>query len=168
MDYFFDIPVYRLTREKYDADQKAYIEKNLAGSNFQGSTATTWETHFWQKYGGAWVFNEIIGFIRLHFLGSQIRGEWWRVGGKRIMRSRTRRFEFRDVKVVYEEAIPTAGTSQQIYEAILAYLKRAQEDKYLKRFHVDTSVFERIGPYVDWITAHKALNFFSPDKQKKE
>jgi len=35
------------------------------------------EDHAFRKFGGAWNFNEIVGFVRLYVLGSQIRGELW-------------------------------------------------------------------------------------------
>ena len=41
------------------------------------------------QFGGAWKYNEIIGYIRLHFLGNQIRGEYW--GVKAMCQVRTRR-----------------------------------------------------------------------------
>ena len=34
------------------------------------------QEHYYQKYG-PWYFNEIIGYLRLHFLGSQVRGEYF-------------------------------------------------------------------------------------------
>jgi hypothetical protein len=177
MDYFFDVPVYRLARDKYEAEQKAYIESVMFETEtlreYYGQNrdqAEMMHEHLWKRYGGPWQFNEIIGYIRLYFYGSQIRGEWWRLDAKRVTRTRTKMFLNLAWKVVYEEEIPSGSTSKQIYELILFYLKRAQEDKNLKRFYIDTSVFERIGPCVDWKAAFQALNFFRRKKadQKKK
>jgi len=112
--------------------------------------------------GREWQFNEIIGYIRLYFYGRQVRGEWWRVNRKRVVRSRNKLFTRREHNVVHEEFIENDSTSKQIYQSILAYLKRAQDDKRLKRFYADTSVFERLGPHVDWKAAFSALDFFGP------
>jgi len=176
MDYLFDVPVYRLPREKYEAGQKAYIESVMFETDdfrqFYESNRNQeimMRDHLWKRYGGPWQFNEIIGYIRLHFFGTQIRGEWWRVGAKRVARTRTKILVNRGWKVVYEEEIPDGSASNDIYLLILSYLERAQNDEHLKRFYVDTSVFERIGPHIDWVAAFKALNFFRPknDQGKK-
>jgi hypothetical protein len=63
--------------------------KILSMSFFPGSSRKLLESqrdrkirfldHLEMRYGGPWNFNEIIGFIRLHFLGSQIRGEYFAV-----------------------------------------------------------------------------------------
>jgi hypothetical protein len=155
---FFDVPVYRLPRKEYDAKREAWIQKEM---DEQPAHVREWyaqdakeagrvRSHLRQHYGGTWDFNEIIGFIRLHFLGTQIRGEWWRVTADRVTRSRTKRFEFRDWKVTYEEEISAGSCNTELYALILKYLARAQKEGHIKRFYVDTSIFERIGPYVDW------------------
>ncbi len=103
---FFDIPVYRLTKERYYKDRDTYIEKNM----YPGPPAHNerknkyyeespdrkqyFEEHILETYGGAWDYNEIIGWIQLHFLGVQIRGELWRVKAKRIVRTRKKVFEW--------------------------------------------------------------------------
>lgn len=166
MDYFFDIPVYRLARNEYEARQEAYIQSMMFETKNPDRKMMMRDLH-WTFYGGSWQFSEIIGYIRLHFLGTQIRGEWWRVDAKRVTRTRTKIFRYSGWKVVSEQEIPKGSTSKEIYRLILLYLQRAQKDRRLKRFYVDTSVFERIGPLVDWDAASKALNCFRPSDAKK-
>lgn len=166
MDYFFDIPVYRLARNEYEARQEAYIQSMMLETENQDRKAMMRDLH-WTFYGGSWQFNEIIGYIRLHFLGTQIRGEWWRVNAKRVARTRTKIFRYSGWKVVSEQEIPKGSRSEEIYRVILLYLERAQNDKKLRRFYVDTSVFEKIGPFIDWNAASKALNGFRPSGAKK-
>ncbi|PYI91908.1 MAG: hypothetical protein DME97_12000 [Verrucomicrobia bacterium] len=166
MDYFFDIPVYRLAQNEYEAKQGAYIKSMMFETENHDQEAMM-RGHHWTFYGGSWQFNEIIGYIRLHFLGTQIRGEWWTVDAKRVTRTRTKIFRYSGWKVVYEQEIPKGSTSKEIYRLLLLYLERAQKDKKLKRFYVDTSVFESIGPLVDWDAASKTLNGFRPSAAKK-
>ena len=163
MKYFFDIPVYRLPQSKYEAEQTAYITKMMSqeGQNAFAHTpdrATIWRDHFFKRYGGAWQFNEAVGFIRLYFNGTQILGEWWSVDAKHLRRTRTKVFHRLHWKIADEMEIPTTSTSNEIYRLILSYIKRAHGQKALERFFVDTSVFERIGPHVDWKRAFQALN----------
>jgi hypothetical protein len=169
--------VYRLAQAKYEADQEAHVQKQMDKLTQDyyvkkmyaddPQEESQMRDHLRTNYGGRWHFNEIIGYIRLYFYGTQVRGEWWRISAKRVTRTRTKRFEWRHWKVVYEEEIPPDSSSAQIYALILRYLARAQQNEHLQRFHVDTSVFERIGPHVDWRAAFKALEFFRPTKLVK-
>jgi hypothetical protein len=171
LNYFFDIPVYRLPQSKYEAEQAAYITKMMSQGG-QGAfehapeQGTIWRDHFFEEYGGAWQFNEAIGFIRLYFDGTQILGEWWSVDVKRHRRTRTKVFHRLHWKIADEVEIPRTCTSHQIYELILSYIKRAQKEKTLKRLFIDISVFERIGPYVDWKRAFQALSSYAGSARK--
>jgi hypothetical protein len=67
---------------------------------------------------------------------------------KRVMRTRKKQFFWRSDKVVPEVEIPRHATNQVVYETILDYLEFTR--KKLRRRFLDTSVFERIGRFVDW------------------
>ncbi len=121
------------------------------------------KSHLWLTYGGPWLFNEIIGFIRLYFFFTQIRGEYWRIDAKKIVRSRKKVFLFREWKVTYEEEIPPGSSSEDIFELLMNYLARAQAD--LKNRYVDTSIFTRIGQYVDWKSLY-ASSLKGPDGKR--
>ena len=158
MNFFFDIPVYRIREESYEAQQEDYVRSEMKDDTPGQYVAIMYANNpdirererLMKNYGGPWQFNEIIGYIRLYFYGTQIRGEWWRTNSQKVTRSRTKRFEYRDPKVTYEEEIPRGSTSRQIYDLIQKYLARAQAEKHVKRFYLDTSVFELIGRHVDW------------------
>ena len=102
----------------------------------------------WQIFGGPWRYNEIIGYIRLHFLGDQIRGEYWLVKSKRIVKTRKKIIDFLSHKIVPEKTIPRDATNSEIYELIMAYIEEAK--KYLRKWHVDSEDFEKIGKLIDW------------------
>ena len=101
-----------------------------------------------RRYGGSWQYNEIVGWVQLFFLGSQIRGEYWGVDAKRITRTRKKQFEFKSLKLVPEIDIPHAATNSEIFGVVQDYLSECQ--KKLKHRYIDTSRLELIGPYVDW------------------
>jgi hypothetical protein len=159
---FFDIPVYRLTREAYEATRDKHIEAILHPPNDAAASEMnrefharnpdqelTMRDHLEKQYGGMWLYNEIIGYIRLHFLGDQIRGEYYKVDAKKIVKSRTKTLAYHAWKIVDEEEIPPGATNEAIFEAIMAYLSRAKKE--LKGRYVDTELFERIGPDVNWV-----------------
>jgi len=96
--FFFDVPVYRLGEDNYYSELNDYIQNRMYPSGYARENEeffirnpdqkTQHENHIRETYGGAWNYNEIVGFIRLHFVGSQIRGEYWGVNAKRICRTR--------------------------------------------------------------------------------
>jgi hypothetical protein len=104
--------------------------------------------HIQHSYGGCWIYNEIIGYIRLHFLGSQIRGEYFGVRKKRIVRTRTKTIEYLSWKLAPEINIPHPYTNEAIYSAILEYLAACRKE--LPGRHVDAKRFEVVGRHIDW------------------
>ena len=90
--------------------------------------------------------NEIIGYIRLHFCGNQIRGELWMTNAKRIVQTRRKQFAWATWKVVPERSFPETASNLEIYTVILEYLRSAEQ-----RFRfIDTEMFARLGKYTDW------------------
>ncbi len=158
--YFFDVPVYRLAEDTYYKQMDDFIDQTLFPPNMPYSAArrereqqnpneNTWmRDHLHQQFGGAWRYNEVIGYIRLHFLGSQIRGEYYGVQVKRITRTRKKILEFRTWKLAPEIDIPQEASSADIYRLVLEYLDDCRKE--LKGRIVDSKLLEAIGPYVDW------------------
>ncbi len=86
--------------------------------------------------------------MRLHFLGSQIRGEYFGVAKKRIVRTRTKVLESRTWKLAPEIAIPGASTSSDIFRLILEYVDRCRKE--LRGRYVDSELPETVGRHLDW------------------
>jgi hypothetical protein len=164
--YFFDIAVYRLPEADYYAQMEQYIERMMYPPGEPGTPARrefdarepahrdAFRDHLWEAYGGCWIFNEIIGYIRLHFLGSQIRGEYFSVKRKRIVRTRRRTIEYRTWKLASEIDIPHRATSVEIFELVLRYLHDCQSE--LPGRHIDMQQLKTIGPCVDWRKLYEA------------
>src|SRR4051812_19282331 len=89
---FLDVPVYRLPLPEYDRQQKAYIKKAFGPMVLPNDAA--FRDHLWRVYGGCWRFNEVTAYIRLYFLGGQVRGEYFAIRRKRIVRTRHKQFEY--------------------------------------------------------------------------
>lgn len=158
--YSLDIPVYRLALDKYEKEREQYVEEQMYGKppnidnqmkefhKREPGMKQQFEHHLWQRYGGSWNYNEIIGWIQLHFLGSQIRGEYWAVKARRITRTRKKTFEFKSWKLAPEKEIPHSASNSEIYEVVLGYIDDCRKE--LRRRYLDTSRLEMIGPFVDW------------------
>jgi len=155
---FLDVPVYRLPLEDYDRQQKSYIEKTLHDPVLRDNLA--FRDHLWTSYGGCWFFNEIIGYIRPHFLGSQVRGEYFAVRRKRIVRTRHKQVECVTHKLAPEVDIENPITDATIEAAVRQYLKDCQRE--VPRRHVHLKVFEVLAPHIRWYDLWVATNPFVP------
>jgi hypothetical protein len=145
--YFFDLPVYRLPGERYYVERGAFVDRHMQPIG-HSQLDESFRGHLEYAYGGPWQFNEIIGYIRLFFLGSQVRGEYFGVQQKRIVRTRRKTMMLLELKLVPEMKIPPNATSAQIFTVISDYVQRCKNQ--LKKRIVDDSLLTKVGPFVDW------------------
>jgi hypothetical protein len=157
---FYDVPVYRLPEDRYNSEMDAHIEQAMyppgkpwseetrALHKREPSLRIAFHDHLWRSYGGMWRYNEIIGYIRLHFLGSQIRGEYASAVRRRVVRTRTKIFEYRTHKIATEVDIPRDANSDDILLLLRKYLERCKQE--LPKRHIDMRMFDTLAPYVDW------------------
>jgi len=153
---FFEIPVYRLSEEKYNKNMDEHIKKHPL---FQKDRDDFYErnphqeTHDMEyvknKFGGIWRYNEIIGYIQLYISGNQILGKYFENDTERQIKTRRKRFKYISPKLAPEIDLPLEGNNKAIYEEIYKYIKNCKKELPPIRF-IDMSVFEKIGPYVEW------------------
>ena len=160
--YFYDLPVYRVARDHYYKERAEHIENvifPLAGKNNDALRKLESEkpglndflrNHLEKSYGGQWEFNEVIGYIRLHFLGTQVRGEYYAPSKKRIVRTRTKTLEFQTWKLAPEVDIELPVTNTTIRKAISEYIEACRKE--VPRRFIDTGLFEAVSPHVDWLS----------------
>ena len=157
--YFFDLPVYRLSSEAYEQELASDIDEALFPASDPTAdtrrlknqphprTVTRLSEHFFEKYG-CWEFNETIGYIRLHFLGGQVRGEYFDVSKKRIVRTRTKVIKYQTWKLAPEVDIEHPHGKAEILAAIRTYIEDCRRE--VPRRFIDTELFETLAPHVDW------------------
>src|SRR4030042_6250190 len=160
LKYFCDVPVYRLPEERYYEEMNDYINRKMFPGppedddmrkvffSREHSQEIGFRDHLRDNFGGAWIFNEIIGYIRLHFLGNQIRGEYWGVKNKRIVKTRKKLFEYRTWKLVSEINVPGKADNEEIFKLIIEYLSKCSKE--LKGRYIDIRILNTIGRYIDW------------------
>ena len=146
--YFYDIPVYRLEQDKYNNEREKYIDELTHMDKHDHNRYVELRSYYFKHYGGAWLYNEIIGYIRLHFLGTQVRGEYFSTNRKRIRKTRCKQFEYKTWKLVPERNVPDSSPSKEIFSIVREYVDECRKD--LKGRYIDSSGLETIGPYVDW------------------
>jgi len=171
--YFADIPVYRLEKEEYEKSLAEDIDKKMYGDCKTPKERETRKAFFekehnlrtflhdrlWKNYGGQWRFNEIIGYVRLHFLGFQVRGELFMVDKMRIRKTRKKLLMHKTHKVAPELEIYHDASNKEIFKVILQYIADAKRE--LRPKFLDSSLFELLGKHVDW---RKLLNMHNSNR----
>lgn len=99
--------------------------------------------------------NEIIGFIKLYFMGTQVRGEYWSTKPKRKVRTRKKQFEYKTHKLAAENEI-RAETNEGILNAVNEYISDCQRE--LKGHHLDLREFEALKYNMDWVSIFNSIN----------
>ena len=165
-NYFFTLPVYRLHKEKYYQDMNMHIENELRPKSELEEViykkAYNKDAEFYnirkfsliQNYGGCWEFNEIIGYVKLYFYGNQIRGEYWAVKAKKIVKSRKKQFEIKTHKLHVALTIED-DTNNGILCKIEEYISGC-ENKLRERY-VDKQEFIKLAPHIDWAKLYKKI-----------
>jgi hypothetical protein len=158
--YFFDIPVYRLPEKRYYAERERFVDDILYPENSRTAdlmrqyhakdpgARSAAKDDSQRAYGGCWRFNEVIGQIRLHFLGTQIRGEYYAVNRERIVRTRNKTLEFRTYKLAPEVDIESPITDASVLDAIEQYPDACRKE--LPGRVIDTELFLRVAKHVRW------------------
>jgi hypothetical protein len=154
--FFHDLPVYRLPEAPYSVWFNRQVS-HLVARTFLGVAAPTpqcvkntrkiIERQCCEKYG-PWQFNEIVGYIRLHFLESQICGEFYSSARILTKRARVKVFTQRTDKLPPARDVPAGATNSQILEAIKQYVEDCRQE--LPRQFLDDEWLDRMGPMVDW------------------
>jgi len=150
--YIFNIPVYRLSEKDYQKEEdkfslEFYNDVILRKGSVNSSTSYEDFKENWMMYRDMWRYNEIIGYIKLYILGSQIRGEYYQHKSSRIRKTRTKHFKFQTHKLVAEKNL-SKKTNEEIFNIILIYIKDCSLE--LKKRYIDIEDFEQIGKYINW------------------
>jgi hypothetical protein len=147
LNCFYDVPVYRLPEGEYYRQRQAHADKVIDPSL---RSNIDFQAHVNDAYGGIWRFNEVIGYIRLHFLGSQVRGEYFAIPRKRYVRSRNnRQFEYQTHKLAPEINIEQPPTESSILAAVRQYLEDCKTE--LPGRHIELEGFEIFARHIRWM-----------------
>lgn len=152
--YLFDIPFYWRKEDRFNREFDQDLVNHLAtfekqtGYPLTDNLRMSLTDSFWRRYIAPWRFNQVIGWVRLYKLGSQLRGESWFMNAKRAGRQVSRK-QFSLHGKAFELHIWPEQTSKQIFEAIVQDLRRFEKDSS-RRIFLDLECFESIGSFVDW------------------
>ena len=137
----FELPVYRLSKEKYIEDYDSFISRP--------SHSGLSESYLLNIFGGEWQYNETIGYLKFYLSGNtQIRCDYWETSAKRKVRSRKKIF-VRNTHSLCTSQINRKSDNKQIHkvieESIAHCISRLPSSRY-----VDRSTFDSVFRHIDW------------------
>lgn len=137
----FELPVYRLSKEKYYAEFSAYKEKHKS-SNINDS-------YLLGVFGGAWEYNEIVGFLKFYLSGNtQIRCVYTETDAKRKVKTRKKIFIETSHSYCTRE-INRKKSNDAILKILEECISHCEERLPVGRF-IDRSIFDSVFKYTDW------------------
>lgn len=97
-------------------------------------------------------FNEVVGSIEVHKIGSQLRADWWFTRKQRVVPGPRSRGDIRHIGKLLEKSYSrTRKSSREIFEDFREALGiEVSANRRLQRRFVDFDSFDRCGPYIDW------------------
>lgn len=149
----FEIPIYSCTQEQFIAHVTAQAEKDMA-------SVPDYNNGFWQEQRDQEIkrhlkavrYNELIGCIEIHAIGTQLRADYWFTNKKRIIIGSPQKgvVSWRG-KLLESHYRGSKLSSQNIFKDFRKAITSTVNDRErLKNRFVDLSAFDRCGPFVDW------------------
>jgi hypothetical protein len=143
----FEIPIYRCSPEKARNEIKEQKEKDIRFREATGLPPI-------QYIFPSWRYNEIVGWINVSIWNDRIRAEYWLVKQRIMKWLRRKEFECKGKLFVYHLIRKKNLTSREIFNTVDYKLKSSIKELFPK-FHLDSTCFDNIGPFLDWTKIHK-------------
>jgi len=150
--YFFEIPVFRCSLEKWNLERTKEVSKlaNVVKQTEVASTKDLENAEFWLAGNfTSYKYSELVGMIRLYTMPGQVRAEVFYVINKKLVRNQKNK-KWGYMGKLFEFMVFPDMSNEEIYEWTIKKLKRYCNESYLKNRYVDFSCFEVSGPFIDY------------------
>ncbi len=161
--YFFEIPIYRVSRERYGKEVEVEKEKLLAplrdlwnsvsSKPVEESEAYQYvKNNFDREHGThVWRYNQAIGWLRLFASDhSHIRVDYYWVKGRITKNLKNKLFRYCFEEKTFELDILPAMTSHEIYLLLRQRLEELMGKEPFRKYYIDLEPFQNISPFIDW------------------
>jgi len=152
-DTYFEILVYSCNQDSFVAKVTAEVEKNMASVPYRG-------TDIWNRIREEEIqrhlkpvrYNEIVGAVEVHTVGSQLRADYWFSDKSRIVVGSRAKGVIKWRGKLIEKWYDDSGLSSlEIFDDFRAALgEQVRGHPRLKNRFVDFEALDRGGPLVDW------------------
>ena len=154
-NYFFEIPVYSMTKEVYDKKMELVLERekkkyNLTNDdvNYNLTMKSIREYAFRD-----WEYNQIVGFLKLYCNNDKTRiyADYWKIDKKRIpFKLDKKNYKFYTCYPEWNIDLSKLKTSVEIFTKLVGELP-SDLTNFFTKLHLDLYFLKKIGPFIDWI-----------------
>lgn len=171
-NYFFELPIYRCSSEKYYKELdilRKKIDKSIPFIQGQENLIEEIKNSRFACQSYNFEYNETIGWIKLYVLGNELRGEYHfevdlddKTKNKKRFNKGIRKKQFEEFGKAFEISFNSNDSSEEIYSKLITEIKSLMksEEPFKNRF-IDTSKLEKISEFVDWKNLVLKLNPFN-------
>jgi len=151
-NYFLELPIYSMSREKYEEKLKEKMDKEkltIQTSKNDPNYELIMETYknIWYR---TWDYNQIIGYVRFYKEKNVIYGEIWMINKKRIpLKLDCKYFKYEESNPEWGYKLGECKTSRDVFELFCKIIPN-DSTEFLKKYYIDLDYFKRFGKYVDW------------------
>jgi hypothetical protein len=145
----FDIPVYRVTPERWAEEREAYIQRHV-GADAPEASLRRWHMIFEDQFG-EYAYNQIMGWVHVGWVGGwgHIKFYYFRVPQKRIG-LHFRRRGIREFGKIAEFHVGYQATSADMISMIRDRLiGETRGHSSLRGRYLDLEVFDNLAPALD-------------------
>ena len=148
-----DIPIYWCAEDSFLMKYRKGLTECLvefeksAGSPIAETLRNALTDRYQRNYIAPWEFNQVVGWLRIYRLGSQLRGELWYMSAKRPGRQLTKK-HFSEHGKVFELPTFRGQSSTEVFESLSEAV--SEFERSWPKFVVDRRQFDVLGPSIDW------------------
>ncbi len=153
---FFEIPIYRCSREKYSKEVEIDYQK-FADKCYKLEEKDM-KDFYYKTIWNPWKYNDIIGYLNLYILGNQFRADLWKVEKERYYKGITKK-QFKYFDKSLQVSIPRDLSSEEILEFIKTKLVDLNKKEFKNRYF-DLEAFIAIADFVNWKELVEKLNSY--------
>ncbi|MNW47834.1 hypothetical protein D3C74_251780 [compost metagenome] len=139
-----EIPVYRITRSAFRKETDRLVNSAVGDIDVSEDIRQSIRNNYNYPY----LYNEVVGWIRVFVDSIQIRGEYYFIRTKKVRRGFKKDYRFGGK--AFEMATFKSQDSNEIYVSVLKKLKTLALERPFTRRVIDLESFQNIGQYLDW------------------
>jgi hypothetical protein len=156
----FNIAVYRCSKQAYHEEVAADQNDRLAeiseqiGADLtvrQPDDAIRIRENVRRVCGGAWKYNQVVGWITVYTFGNQIRADLSFLPARRIARN-FKRTSFQPAGRLIDMYVASRESNEEIFQNLLTRLTGTTDQPLLKTRYLDLDSFMNLGPHLNWRT----------------
>ena len=161
--YFFEIPIYRVSRKQYGREVEIEKEKllvpirdlwnRLSSKPVEESEAYQYVKNNFDREHGThlWRYNQVVGWLRLFTSDyCHIRADFYWVKERMTKNLKKKGFRYCYEIKTFQLDIPPTMTSHDIYLLLKQQIEELMRKEPFRRYSLDLEMFQNIGPHVDW------------------